>query len=144
MKILKRFLANCFCLMILGLLFLIINHKAVLAVDYEINNFKSEINLNQDYSLTIKEKIETNFLIAKHGIYRIIPYIYNHNGKTIKANLRVLGVTDEKGLGVNYEVNNYNQSKKIKIGDADITIVGKKEYTIEYIGESPENLAVVL
>jgi len=111
---------------------LLVGSKDVMAVEYEINNFSSEINLNQDYSLAIKEKIETNFLIEKHGIYRVIPYIYNHNGKTIKADLKILNVTDEKGLGVDYEVSNYNQSKKIKIGDADTTLIGKKEYTIEY------------
>jgi len=111
---------------------LLVGSKDVMAAEYEINNFKAEINLNQDYSLTIKEKIETNFLMAKHGIYRVIPYIYTHKGKTIKANLRVLGVADEKGLRIDYEVSNYNQSKKIKIGDADTTLIGKKEYTIEY------------
>ena len=111
---------------------LLMENKNVMAAEYEISNFSSEINLNQDFSLTIKEKIETNFLVSKHGIYRVIPYIYNHNGKTIKADLKILNVTDEKGLGVDYEVSNYNQSKKIKIGDADTTVIGKKEYTIEY------------
>jgi uncharacterized membrane protein len=112
---------------------LLTGNKDVLAAEYEIDDFKAEINLNQDYSLTIKEKIGTNFLEPKHGIYRVIPYIYSHNGKTIKADLKVLSITDEKGLGVDYEVSNYNQSKKIKIGDADTTIIGKKEYTIEYL-----------
>ncbi len=122
---------------ILGLVFvvgisLLMGNKSVMAAEYEINNFESEINLNQDYSLTIKEKIETDFLTAKHGIYRIIPYIYTHGGKTIKADLKILRVTDEKGLGVDYTVSNYNKSKKIKIGNADNTVIGKKEYIIEY------------
>ena len=133
MKILKKFGEKLCSLLVFGLLFLAVGVKTVWAVDYEINNFSSEINLNQDYSLTIKEKIETNFLVAKHGIYRVIPYIYNHNGKTIKADLKIVNVTDGKGLGVDYEVSNYNQSKKIKIGDADTTVIGKKEYTIEYM-----------
>ncbi len=124
-----RFIKKIFFLIIVGL---IIGSKSVLAADYQIKNFESEIKLNQDLSLTIKEKIETNFLMAKHGIYRVVPYIYNHKGKTIKANLKILNITDENGFGVNYEVTNYNQSKKIKIGDADKTIIGKKEYIIEY------------
>ena len=124
-----RLIKKIFFLIIVGLT---IGSKSVLAADYQIKNFESEIKLNQDLSLTIKEKIETNFLVAKHGIYRVVPYIYNHKGKTIKANLKILNITDENGFGVNYEVTNYNQSKKIKIGDADKTIIGKKEYIIEY------------
>lgn len=125
-----RLFKKIFLLIVVGL---IIGPKNVLAADYQIKNFYSEIKLNQDSSLTVKEKIETNFLVAKHGIYRVIPYIYTHNGKTIKADLRILGITDENGLNINYTVNNYNQSKKIKIGDADKTIIGKKEYIIEYV-----------
>lgn len=137
------FIKKLFLLIIVGL---VVGSKSVLAVDYQIENFNSEIELNQDLSLTVKEKIETNFLVAKHGIYRVIPYIYNHKGKTIKANLNIINITDENGLRVNYEVVNYNQSKKIKIGDADKTVIGKKEYVIEYnvdqvvldYGEGPE------
>ena len=124
-----RFLKKIFFLIVIGL---IIGPKSVLAVDYQIENFDSEIELNQDLSLTVKEKIETNFLVAKHGIYRVIPYIYNHNGKTIKADLKILSITDENEQNVDYSVTNYNQSKRIKIGDADETIIGKKEYRLEY------------
>ena len=66
MKALKRFWTNGCWLVILGLLFLTIGSKVVLAANYEIKNFESEITLNQDYSLRIKETIETNFLKAKH------------------------------------------------------------------------------
>jgi transposase len=132
MKFLKKFGKKLCSLIILVTLFLIVNNKIVLAADYEIKNFESEINLNQDYSLTIKEKVEANFLIAKHGIYRVIPYIYSHKGKTIKADLRILKITDKNGWSVPYEVTNYNQSKKIKIGDSEKTIIGQQEYVIEY------------
>lgn len=132
MKFLEKFGKNRYWWIIFGLLFLTVGNKTVLAADYEIKNFEAEINLNQDYSLTIKEKIETNFLIAKHGIYRVIPYIYSHKGKTIKGDLRILKIVDENGFNVDYEVTNYNQNKKIKIGDADKTITGEKIYTIVY------------
>lgn len=131
-----RFLEKCgknkYWWIIFGLLFLTVGNKIVLAADYEIKNFESEINLNQDYSLTIKEKIEANFLIAKHGIYRVIPYIYSNKGKTIKADLKILRITDKNGWNVPYEVTNYNQSKKIKIGDSEKTIIGQQEYVVDY------------
>ncbi len=132
MRILEKIWRNMFWLIIFGLSFLTFGNKVVLAADYEIKNFESEITLNQDYSLTIKEKIETNFLIAKHGIYRVIPYIYNHEGKTIKADLRILKITNGYGKNVPYQVSNYNQSKKIKIGDSEKTLIGQQEYLIEY------------
>lgn len=124
-----KFIKKIFFIIIIGLVFGV---KSVSAVDYQIESFDSEIELNQDLSLTIKEKIKTNFLVEKHGIYRVVPYIYSHNGKTIRANFKILDITDENGVEIDYEVTNYNQSKKIKIGDADKTIIGKKEYVIKY------------
>ncbi len=132
MKFLEKIKRNSLGLLFLGLIGLVVGTKSVWAADYEINNFESEITLNQDLSLTVKEKVETNFLVAKHGIYRVIPYIYTHKGKTIRADLKVLRVTDENGLSVDYKVSNYNQSKKIQIGEADKTVMGKKDYIIEY------------
>lgn len=132
MKFLEKIKRNSLGLLFLGLIGLVVGAKSVWAADYEINNFESEITLNQDLSLTVKEKVETNFLVAKHGIYRVIPYIYTHKGKTIRADLKVLRVTDENGLSVDYKVSNYNQSKKIQIGEADKTVMGKKDYIIEY------------
>ena len=43
-----------------------------------------------------------------------------------------MNVTDENGLPIRYTVSNYNQSKKIQIGNPDKTIIGKKNYVIEY------------
>ncbi|MFA5026237.1 MAG: DUF2207 domain-containing protein, partial [Candidatus Shapirobacteria bacterium] len=114
------------------LFFLIVFGGKVSAADYEITNFSSQIKLEENSSLTITEKIETNFFIQKHGIFRIIPYIYNHNGKTIKADIGVLGVKDEAGKTVPYTIENYRQSIKIKIGDANKLIIGIKDYYVQY------------
>ena len=109
------------------------NTLAVTSVsDYTINNFESKIKLEQDLSLNITEKIEVNYKIEKHGIFRIIPYIYKNKGKTIKAEMDVLRVTDEKGQKVPYTVENYNQSKKIKIGESDLLVTGLKDYFVSY------------
>lgn len=130
-----------------GLIFFgIFGVKTSQAADYEINNFESKIRLEQDSSLRITETIETNFFGEKHGIFRIIPYIYNHNGKTIRAKISILGVKDSQGNDIAYTVENYNQSKRIKIGDANLTITGRKNYVIDYqikkvvldYGEGPE------
>lgn len=103
------------------------------AFDYEVTNFESEIELKQDRTLGIKEKIEVNFTTQKHGIFRIIPYIYSARGKTIRAGLRFESVTDETGKAIPFVVENFNQSKKIKIGDAGVLVNGKKIYVISYV-----------
>jgi len=132
---------------VLGVIFFcLLSVKTSLALDFEINNFESQIRLEKDSSLRITETIETNIFVQKHGIFRIIPYIYNHNGKTIRAKINVLGVKDETGKTIPYTIENYNQSKKIKIGEANLTISGRKSFIIDYqikkvvldYGEGPE------
>jgi len=132
---------------VLGVIFFcLLSVKSSLALDFEINNFESQIRLEKDSSLRITETIETNFFVQKHGIFRIIPYIYNHNGKTIKAKIEVLGIKDDAGNKISYTVENFNQSKRIKIGEANLTIFGRKKYIIDYqikkvvldYGEGPE------
>ncbi|MCX6726524.1 MAG: DUF2207 domain-containing protein [Candidatus Shapirobacteria bacterium] len=112
-------------------LWLVVPEK-ILAQSYSVDNFNAEIQLNQDTSLSVKETIETTFLEQKHGIFRIIPYIYSAKGKTITTNLTVIGVADETGKPIPYTVTNFNQSKKIQIGDANKLIFGKQNYAISY------------
>jgi len=112
--------------------FFIIFSTNSFAANYEITNFDAQITLNQDTSLTIKETIDANFLAPKHGIYRVIPYIYTHNNKTIKSKFKVLGITNASGSSVDYTIENFKESKRLKIGDANLTITGPQQYVIEY------------
>ena len=116
----------------LGLLLWLVLPEAILAQGYRVENFLSEISLNQDTGLSIKETIETTFTEQKHGIFRIIPYIYSAKGKTIRTNLVFNGVTDETGKSIPYTVTNFNQSKKLQIGDANKLINGRQVYIISY------------
>lgn len=106
--------------------------NTVNAVDYAIKNFTSEIKINQDTSLEITESINVFFNNPKHGIFRIIPVIYTSKGKTIRANLKVISVTDEKGNRYPYQKSFYNQSVKLKIGSPEKTITGRHTYIIKY------------
>lgn len=99
---------------------------------YTINNFASKITLEQDSSLTVIEKIEVNYAVEKHGIYRVIPYVYNHKKKIVRAKIKVVSVTNENGAPIPYTVENYKQSKKIKIGDANSLVSGAKSYVLTY------------
>lgn len=69
--------------------------KTILAADYTIEKFKSQIEINQDTSITVTETIETNFKVAKHGIFRIIPIIYSAKGKTINGEFKLVSVNNK-------------------------------------------------
>lgn len=100
--------------------------------EYVIESFESKIILNQDTSLSIEERIRANFLVDKHGIYRVIPYSYVVKGKTLNTDVKILGVKNEKGENVKFSVDNYKQSKRLKIGDTDKTVLGEQVYIISY------------
>lgn len=111
---------------------------------YSIKSFHSQIDIEEDVSLTVTETIKVNFPGEKHGIFRVIPVVYSARGRTIRANLELVSVVDEEGTPYIYEVSRYNQSKKIKIGDPYETITGDHTYVITYtmsdvLLEFPEN-----
>lgn len=99
---------------------------------YVINDFQSQITINQDTKLSVTEIIEVEFFENKHGIFRIIPVIYTANGRTIKSKIDIKSVTDENGQPLQYETSVFNESEKIKIGDPEKTLFGKHTYTITY------------
>lgn len=116
----------------IGILGLLLWPKSALAADYIINSFESDITLEQDSSLVIEEKIDTNFLVSKHGIIRVIPDTYSAKGKTIKSQLTIIGITDGKGKPIPFSQSRLNQSLKLQIGDANKTITGEQIYVIKY------------
>ncbi len=99
---------------------------------FVINNFDTQITVNQDTSLTVREEIQVTFNENRHGIFRVIPVIYSARGRTIKTDLDVQSVTDKTGNQIPFEVSRLNQSRKIKIGDPDKTIIGDHTYVITY------------
>jgi len=99
---------------------------------YVVESFNSEIQVNKDSSISVKETIGVTFTVQKHGIFRIIPTTYSSKGKTIKAKLDIKGIKDELGSAHPYTQSRLSQSIKLKIGDPDRTITGKRVYIIEY------------
>lgn len=67
------------------------------SADYVITDFNSDIALQKDASLLVKETINADFDTQKHGIFRIIPVVYSARGKTIKADFNLISITNEEG-----------------------------------------------
>jgi uncharacterized membrane protein len=119
-------------LSILVFFFLLPSSALAQTKDYQIESFDSQITVNQDTSLTVTETIDARFFVHKHGIFRIIPVTYSAGGRTIQAELKILSITDRNNNPYPYQVEHYNQSKRIKIGDPNKTLIGAQTYIIKY------------
>ncbi|MCK5320703.1 DUF2207 domain-containing protein [Candidatus Parcubacteria bacterium] len=103
------------------------------AAQEKINNFEVEIDINRDGSINVKELIVYDFgNEEKHGIFRDIPYKYKAGGGSFKLRFSDFSVTDKNGNDIIFDVDNYKESKRIKIGDPDVLISGVQNYAIEY------------
>lgn len=100
--------------------------------EYTINSYDIKIDVNENNTLNITEKIGAYFNVEKHGIFRKIPLrneITRLDGTRSKnyAKISNLKVND------NYSLSNENGYKIIKIGDKNKTLTGQKNYEISYL-----------
>lgn len=126
--------------LVLGVI-LVLPSKAF-AQDYSytdyVNTFNSDVTLNQDASISIKESIDYHFTFERHGIYREIPINYKTSGSFTRPTL--LKLNDlyyfQKGFPNDrfdkYEREYSNGYATFKIGDADTTITGDYTYVLDY------------
>ena len=106
--------------------------QAVLASE-KINNFNVFIKINSDSSINVEEKIDYDFgFEQRHGIFREIPIKYKARGGNYNLRISGIEVLDEKNQSYNFEVSYLGRYTKIKIGDADKFVSGKKMYNIQY------------
>lgn len=123
-----------FPLIILGFFFLAVLPTQVQArSDWKITSFESTINIQNDGTVAISEKIAVDFgTLEKHGIFRNIPFEYqNKGGSKTYLNFEV------KNINRNGQAEKYSESKSggnlvIQIGDPNQTISGTQSYQIEY------------
>jgi uncharacterized membrane protein YgcG len=100
----------------------------------EIQSFHAEIRANSDTSLDVTEIITMDFGGAqRHGIYRIVPVVYNRNGGRYTLYLQVTDVTNDKSQPYPFETSRQGRDLNIKIGDPDITLTGVHTYKIRYM-----------
>ncbi len=99
----------------------------------QIDSYHTKIYINKDSSIKVIEEIDYDFgEIERHGIYRDIIYKYKARGGTFKLGLSDINVTDEYGNDYEFSESKSGEYYKIKIGDPDSYVTGKKRYNIEY------------
>lgn len=102
------------------------------AEDERITSFNSDITVNQDASISIKEAIEYVAPYEKHGIYRYIPVTYEDKDNK-KFYLAVSDILVERdGNSEKYSQSKSGDNIELKIGDKDKTITGPHKYEITY------------
>jgi len=91
----------------------------------KIKSFDVEVNLNEDASYLVREKITYDFgSNHRHGIFRVIP--------TKGIRITKVRVFDEQNKPYKFQTTESRQLLKIKIGDPDKLITGVHVYNIEY------------
>lgn len=100
----------------------------------KINQFKSDISINKDGTINVKEEVDYDFGSEyRHGIYRDIPYLKtNKDGKKYIMILKIIDVKDQTGNEYKYTLSKINEKIHLKIGDPDQTITGTHIYIIDY------------
>ncbi len=104
---------------------------SIASASEQIDLFASKLEVNQDLSLSIDETITYSTTEEKHGIYRYLPYIYNHDGYKKVLPIKDFKVSVDDQL-VKFDIKKDDQFLLIKIGDPNTTFTGTKKYHLSY------------
>lgn len=119
---------------LLGLGFLVALAVSALAEE-RISNFVSDVTVNADASLAVRETIEviSEGIDIKRGILRDFPTVYeDRRGTRVVVGFEVVSVSRD-GRAEPYAIESIANGKRIKIGDADVFLSrGAHVYEITY------------
>lgn len=120
-------------LLLFGLLFFINGF----AQDFEVNYAKVDIYISDKGYFDVVEKYDVDFLDYKHGIYRNIQTKYDlltEDGKHEKRRIKIrkVEVPGHKFQSAPDFIQKISDELEIKIGDADVTVIGPQHYEIRY------------
>ncbi len=116
------------------------------AGDGYIDQYEVSIEINQDGSLDVAERIDYTFTDDSHGIYRIIPNRFPVTEPFTPASsdteidqsydrivaIEDINVTSPSGAPSNLEVSQEGSVLSIRVGDPDVTVRGPQTYLLTY------------
>lgn len=97
-----------------------------------IKEFRSDITVNPDGSIDVKETINYFFDFERHGIYRNIPFTLYDDKTRYDMNFTFSPVVDPNGQKYKADIYKEGEEWVLKIGDPDKTITGDHTYIISY------------
>jgi uncharacterized membrane protein YgcG len=96
-----------------------------------VDSLHVSMDISEDNQYLINENYNFNYLSAHHGFFRVIPTDYA--GSNFYVELKDIRCDEP------FSVDRGNQSTTVKVGDADRTITGEKEYNLSYIMDIGKN-----
>lgn len=99
---------------------------------YSIEHFDVSIQVNENNTYAVMETIDVDFSEPRHGIYRLLPrqqHLYRLDGTRSNSRVQITQID----ANTSYTTSNEGNQVKIRLGDADRTIVGPATFVIEYL-----------
>lgn len=96
-----------------------------------VDSLHVSMDISEDNQYIINENYNFNYLSEHHGFFRVIPTDYA--GSDFYVELKDIRCDEP------FSVDRGNQSTTIKVGDADRTIKGEKEYNLSYTMDIGKN-----
>ncbi|MDD3939808.1 MAG: DUF2207 domain-containing protein, partial [Patescibacteria group bacterium] len=99
-----------------------------------IKDFRTEVVVNTDSSLTITETIlaDCGEAVGKHGIFRVLPIVNKTKDGNFITSVELISITDAKGNHLKYQESRERDTVTYKIGDPKKTVQGENTYIIKY------------
>lgn len=97
-----------------------------------VEDFTSDISIQKEGSIDVKETIKYFFDSYRHGIFRNIPFTKYDNNKRYDMEYSFKPVTDESGNKYQVRTSQQGEQWVLQIGDPNNTITGAHTYIISY------------
>ncbi|APW58845.1 DUF2207 domain-containing protein [Paludisphaera borealis] len=99
---------------------------------WSIADFNVDVAVGLDAGIDVTETIEADFAFPRHGILREMPIRYAVGMHQYALRFRLLGVDDGADRDYPTSVSYESNLVRIRIGDPDRTVVGRRRYRIRY------------
>lgn len=107
--------------------------NTTLAADYVFRSFTSSMEIFENGSVAVQEVITVHFPAPRHGIYRVIPTLYEQeDGQVRQLMMSQVYVTNHLAEPVPFTISNAD-ALSLRIGDPNVTVDGEQTYVVNYV-----------
>ncbi|MDR3618370.1 MAG: DUF2207 domain-containing protein [Paludisphaera borealis] len=106
--------------------------RAMADEGWSITDFNVDVAVGLDAGIDVTETIDADFAFPRHGILREMPIRYAVGMHQYALRFRLLGVDDGADRDYPTSVSYESNLVRIRIGDPDRTVVGRRRYRIRY------------
>ncbi|MFH0829110.1 MAG: DUF2207 domain-containing protein [Candidatus Kerfeldbacteria bacterium] len=109
------------------------------AANLSFPSFLSDITVNTDASILVRETIVVTYHTDMHGFFRTIPFRYDTgDGGRVSVPISNVSVTQDSSAAT-FTTSKKGNDLTIKVGDPNKTITGEHEYVISYTASAVVN-----